>query len=523
MTKDDSQVVCRNNSGVKLERGMPVMVTGAIGAHGRLTIAPMDASDAANIPSFLGVAAHDILDGADGSVTAFGDVRSIDTSAWDDGDLLWCDPATAGGLTATKPGSGAALQVGYVARAHAEAGVLQVRSVPTPANTVTTSVDPVTGVIENLGADSSIGLRGVPYVSGVTEANSRKWRRMLARVQNGIARGRLLLIGDSTTMGAGSGTSTVGCAGAYTNSYPHKLADRLTAKGCRASHKSMLGDQRTTVGVPIAYTTYDPRAAFGTGWAPGLAGTLGGTGFSFSGASAGTFSLTDTITNFEVYHAQSISSGTMTVSVDSGGSLGTLSSVGGAVVVKTAFSAGASGSHTIKLNAAGNGNMFVPGVIAWDATKTEIDILQGAYFGATSAAFTPNSDAWDALKMAAAYTPDVSIVQLGINDCRTGVSIATFTKNIATIVTALLAAGSDVILMDFLPDSLKGYTAQKPYIDAIKAVAASKGVPFTSVSARFGNDFSVGVSLGLCFDAVHLKDVGYAMEADWLANVILSV
>lgn len=388
---------------------------------------------------------------------------------------------------------------------------------------VRSDVHLVTGVIENLGADASIGLRGVPYVSGVTEANTRKWRRMLARVQNGIGRGRVLMIGDSTTMGAGAGTSTVGCGGAYAKSYPRLLAARLTAKGCRASHKSMLGDQRTTAGVPIAYTVYDPRADLGTGWAPGLSGTLGGTGFAFSGAVAGTLSLTDTITNFEVYHAQSISSGTMTVSVDSGGSLGTLSSTGGAVVVKTAFSAGASGSHAIKLNAAGNGNMFVSGIIAWDATNTEIDVLQGAYFGATSAAFTPNSVAWDALKMAAAYTPDVSIVQLGINDCRTGVSIATFTNNITTIVTALIAAGSDVILMDFLPDSTKNYTSQKPYIDAIKAVAASKGVPFASVSSRFGNDFSVGNSIGLYFDSVHLKDVGYAMEADWLANVILSV
>lgn len=207
MTKDDSQVVCRNNSGVKLERGMPVMVTGAIGAHGRLTIAPMDASDAANIPSFFGVAAHDIVDGADGSVTAFGDVRSIDTSAWDDGDLLWCDPSTAGGLTATMPGSGAVLQVGYVARAHAEAGVLQVRSVPTPGptpgNTVTTSVNPLTGVIEMSGGLAfsarkttevlPIEFEQVPYTvivgaPGSTTGGVSDWPNAIMNTSQGVNR-----------------------------------------------------------------------------------------------------------------------------------------------------------------------------------------------------------------------------------------------------------------------------------------------------------------------------------------------
>jgi hypothetical protein len=52
---------------------------------------------------FFGVTDQPILGGEDGYVTVFGKIRGIDTSTYDDGDILWCDPAVAGGFTVTEP------------------------------------------------------------------------------------------------------------------------------------------------------------------------------------------------------------------------------------------------------------------------------------------------------------------------------------------------------------------------------------------------------------------------------------
>jgi hypothetical protein len=52
---------------------------------------------------FFGVTDQAIPGGEDGYVTVFGKIRGINTSAYVDGDILWCDPATPGGFTKIEP------------------------------------------------------------------------------------------------------------------------------------------------------------------------------------------------------------------------------------------------------------------------------------------------------------------------------------------------------------------------------------------------------------------------------------
>lgn len=127
-TKYDSDIRFRNVSGNKIPRGAPVMLESAVGQHGLLTGVLMDSSDTANAEKYLGLATADVVDGAEGRIRAFGDIRAADTSAWQDGDLLYCDPQTPGAMTATKPTTGAILPVAFVSRAHADQGVLQVKA-----------------------------------------------------------------------------------------------------------------------------------------------------------------------------------------------------------------------------------------------------------------------------------------------------------------------------------------------------------------------------------------------------------
>ena len=46
---------------------------------------------------------ENVLPGADGKATTFGKIRHINTSMWNDGDVLYCSPTTPGELTNVKP------------------------------------------------------------------------------------------------------------------------------------------------------------------------------------------------------------------------------------------------------------------------------------------------------------------------------------------------------------------------------------------------------------------------------------
>lgn len=135
------QIHCRNNTGSDIANGTPVMVTGTLGASGRITIAPMDSTDPANAKFFIGIATEDIEDGSDGKVTTFGKVRSIDTTDSSiftgtiiDGNVLYLDPNNTGKLTNTEPtGSEINLPIAFVIHA-ASNGTIFVRVTNTDEN-----------------------------------------------------------------------------------------------------------------------------------------------------------------------------------------------------------------------------------------------------------------------------------------------------------------------------------------------------------------------------------------------------
>lgn len=100
----DQLTLCRNNSNsVAIPKGTAVMFAGTLGNSGRIKVAPMVANGTYPGYVFFGLAAETIAGGADGFVTTFGKIRGINTNAYTEGSILWCNPAVAGGLTATEP------------------------------------------------------------------------------------------------------------------------------------------------------------------------------------------------------------------------------------------------------------------------------------------------------------------------------------------------------------------------------------------------------------------------------------
>lgn len=86
-----------------ITKGQVVMFTGAVGASGNLTGAPATGLTAETAYAVMGIAAADIALNDWGYVTAFGNVKGVDTSAFSDGQILYLNPSVAGGLTTTIP------------------------------------------------------------------------------------------------------------------------------------------------------------------------------------------------------------------------------------------------------------------------------------------------------------------------------------------------------------------------------------------------------------------------------------
>lgn len=96
-------MLCRNSTASTIPNGTAVRFAGTLGNSGRLLVAPMVADGTYPGYVFFGVTTAAIASGEDGFVATFGKVRQVNTLAYEEGDILWCDPATPGGFTATEP------------------------------------------------------------------------------------------------------------------------------------------------------------------------------------------------------------------------------------------------------------------------------------------------------------------------------------------------------------------------------------------------------------------------------------
>lgn len=110
-----------------IANGDVVMFAGAQGDH--VLIAKADHSAAGFKPEYImGVATQAFANNAFGYVTTFGKVRGLNTSALDEGDILYSDPSNPGALTTTRPSSpDHVIQVAAVLSSNPAEGVILVR------------------------------------------------------------------------------------------------------------------------------------------------------------------------------------------------------------------------------------------------------------------------------------------------------------------------------------------------------------------------------------------------------------
>jgi len=95
-----------NQTGSDIAKGKAVYAVGTVGSSGKISIAEFTADGTYDSKYFMGITSDAIANGDTGFVTHFGKVRKINTNAFNEGDILYADPSTAGGLTTTRPSAG---------------------------------------------------------------------------------------------------------------------------------------------------------------------------------------------------------------------------------------------------------------------------------------------------------------------------------------------------------------------------------------------------------------------------------
>ena len=124
------QLLCTNSAAsLTIANGMGVMFTGGNASTLRLEVQPMQANG--DLPGyvFFGIATQTIAPGATGYITTFGKVRGLNTSAYPEDSILWCDPVNPGQFVLTEPiAPQLKIAAATVIKSHATEGVLMVRA-----------------------------------------------------------------------------------------------------------------------------------------------------------------------------------------------------------------------------------------------------------------------------------------------------------------------------------------------------------------------------------------------------------
>jgi hypothetical protein len=121
----DLHVLCYNDTGSPMSKGEVVRVNGSSGT--RLKIAYAQADGDPNSAETIGLVAETIGNNASGYVITRGLIRSINTNAFNEGDVLYLSPTIPGGLTNVKPQApDHMVRIGYCIKKAGGAGIIYV-------------------------------------------------------------------------------------------------------------------------------------------------------------------------------------------------------------------------------------------------------------------------------------------------------------------------------------------------------------------------------------------------------------
>jgi hypothetical protein len=260
----------------------------------------------------------------------------------------------------------------------------------------------------------------------------------------------------------------------------------LRAAGLEASTNNVFGAGYGS----IPYSDFDARVSYGANWSVTTSSvvSIGGTMFRSQGASEWQFSPDSAVDSFHFYYSRNAGLGTFEVVTD-GVARATVATALSAAVGLTAVSfPQTSGPIVIRQPSTIDG--YIIGGHAFLASRKEISLYNAGWGGSRALNWSTTTPGYAGFNGIGTIDPDLTIINLDINDANASIAMATFTSQYGAIIDKALAYGDVLCLLS--PPTNPGitYAAQQSYADAITALAASKGIPApVDMRAMFGGVF----------------------------------
>jgi lysophospholipase L1-like esterase len=371
---------------------------------------------------------------------------------------------------------------------------------------------PVTFDYHSVGAVSAAS--GV-----VTGYGMPNWLAALNNVRVGTGDAVVCDVGDSTHYGYPYGFTAAPLVIA--------LGDMTTMGGLRTSYDSWFG---TGANPANSFLTSDSRITAGS-WAQDL--TINSIGWgtakiTTTGGSPLAFTPTGQVNSFTIYYIVQPSGGTLTANID-GGTASTASTAGTAGIGQLTLTT-TLGTHTLNVNMSAGTQVNIIGEAGNDTTHSKVRAMLAAGNSESSAQMANQTAAYGG-GFPAIYTAlgcQLVIAEDGPNDWNQGVPVNTFSTNLQTLITAVKAAQSDMLLNSAVPtnptvDGISNAT-QSTYVEAMRVLSLNNTNPtLTAVPLPFTDTFdqwqSYAISNAVLWyqpDGIHPNTTGYQVNGDKL-------
>jgi lysophospholipase L1-like esterase len=361
----------------------------------------------------------------------------------------------------------------------------------------------------------------IPGLVNYNRAYLSHWHAARKAVNAGARNARVLFLGDSTTSGAHGSASN---ANAFAGGFPSQAA-ALVPHG---SNQSWFGNNCE---VNVALPTFDYRISLGSWDSTTFPTVFGVGGYSLltDTATGGNFTFTPTanVDTFQVFWANNSGLGSFAFAIDSGTQ--TTFNENGAISIATQTFTTTLGSHVgnIIYNSTGY-YADVLGIIATNSAKKEVSFINGGSCSALAADFGDNAanGPWEPTLFAPNnLAPDITFIDLTINDWNAATNTTNYTASLQRIITAAKATGDCVLMTgnpsEFSVGSDANQTTQRLYSNIVLSLAQSNNCVAIDVQAAFGGGSWTGANaLGLTADNLHPSVAGYAVIAGWVAALL---
>lgn len=368
----------------------------------------------------------------------------------------------------------------------------------------------VTGLVTPDGVNSYLSTQNFTESVNFSPLNLKHWRKALGNVRNGVANAKVAFIGDSTTAGwYGVTDPTV-----RSKSHPNQFAKILAGVGIPTGVESFWGNNRLNNSTSLS--AFDSRAVMGA-WAVAQVSRVTGGGW-LTGAAGAPFKWTPAVQvdTFDVYY----SGGSFTADIDGGAT--TPSVVSGVNTKKLTITA-ALGTHTLNLTYV-SGTVTVLAVDAYNSAAKQVSVWNWGAYGVSTNFWATGLNPYEMISSLPFLAPDLSIIDMTINDIGLSVPVATAQANLQLTITACQAVG-DVILVVPVPgqlDSTRTQAVISAYAKMIYQLAATNNIPLIDFNRRWEN-YVAAQAAGLMSDSLHPGTVGYIDKAQTEAKTLLWV